>query len=120
MFGRPVGSPVSPDTYPEHELTLEVRDDNKGMGVEPAPRSGIGLRTIQHRVHLLNGTCIVHPLPAARVPRLPSGCRLPSWNEGVKGVALAGQTGASAGGRGGRAVRPAKPRRAHSRRFVLN
>jgi PAS domain S-box-containing protein len=41
-------------------LTLKVRDNGKGMSPVAGNPTGIGLRTIQDRVHLLNGTFVLH------------------------------------------------------------
>ncbi|MGI4742656.1 MAG: CheR family methyltransferase [Janthinobacterium lividum] len=42
------------------ELTLKVRDNGKGISPEPGKSAGIGLRTIEDRVKLLNGTFSLH------------------------------------------------------------
>ena len=43
------------------EVILKVRDNGKGMNPEPGViATGIGLRTIQDRVNLLNGTFLLH------------------------------------------------------------
>jgi PAS domain S-box-containing protein len=42
------------------ELILKVRDNGKGISPEPGKPTGIGLRTIQDRVKLLNGTFSLH------------------------------------------------------------
>jgi PAS domain S-box-containing protein len=42
------------------EVTLKVRDNGKGINLEPGKSTGIGLRTIEDRVTLLNGTFSLH------------------------------------------------------------
>ncbi|MDF7815714.1 CheR family methyltransferase [Hymenobacter sp. YC55] len=42
-------------------VTLKVRDNGKGVNPELSQSAGIGLRTIQDRVNLLNGTFSLHP-----------------------------------------------------------
>ncbi|WP_394336245.1 PAS domain-containing sensor histidine kinase [Adhaeribacter arboris] len=44
----------------EGELILKVRDNGKGINPEPGKKSGIGLRTIQDRIKLLNGTFAIN------------------------------------------------------------
>ena len=44
----------------DNELTLKVRDNGKGISSAPGKPTGIGLRTIQDRVALLNGTFSLH------------------------------------------------------------
>ncbi|PSR51845.1 hypothetical protein AHMF7605_28435 [Adhaeribacter arboris] len=53
----------------EGELILKVRDNGKGINPEPGKKSGIGLRTIQDRIKLLNGTFAINTPPAVKVPR---------------------------------------------------
>jgi two-component system CheB/CheR fusion protein len=44
----------------DDEIMLKVRDNGKGMSPEPGKPTGIGLRTIEDRVKLLNGTFSLH------------------------------------------------------------
>jgi signal transduction histidine kinase len=44
----------------DNEIILKVRDNGKGIGTGPDKLTGIGLRTIQDRVELLNGTFSLH------------------------------------------------------------
>lgn len=44
----------------DNELTLKVRDNGKGISPDAGKATGIGLRTIQDRVALLNGTFSLH------------------------------------------------------------
>jgi signal transduction histidine kinase len=44
----------------DSEITLKVRDNGKGISQEPNKLAGIGLRTIQDRIKLLNGTFSLH------------------------------------------------------------
>jgi signal transduction histidine kinase len=43
-------------------LTLEVRDD--GRGITPAPKKGVGLTSMRERAEELGGTWIVEQVPA--------------------------------------------------------
>jgi len=42
------------------EIVLKVRDNGKGMSSKPGKPTGIGLRTIEDRVNLLNGKFSIH------------------------------------------------------------
>ncbi|MGI4739801.1 MAG: CheR family methyltransferase [Janthinobacterium lividum] len=42
------------------EVTLKVRDNGKGISPKSSKETGIGLRTIQDRIKLLNGTFTLH------------------------------------------------------------
>src|SRR5699024_1149569 len=44
-------------------LRLEVRDDGVGLSAASEPTNGKGLRIIQHRVDLMNGTFTIEDVP---------------------------------------------------------